>query len=118
MMAIHASLPPFDYGPKPEYYASTCSQKARLIEHADWIFYGQVNVKNENLGHGKGILVHRLKKFINECWWINDLSGKRGRWINEEGQTLYEGEYGESNRRGKGYLKSLNGDEYTGDFNV
>ena len=78
-------------------------------------YYGEVQSENQEIKHGRGILVHlEFKYFYMGEFNENKLNGL-GKIIFKSG-NIYEGEFKNNLKEGKGIFYYNNGDRYEGDW--
>jgi hypothetical protein len=71
----------------------------------EYKYYGEVSRSNPLLPHGKGIKLHNLTFILEEGWFVSGNRACRGRFVDNEFNLVYTGEYENGLMNGFGSLR-------------
>ena len=103
------TLPPFDFGPRPQELVGITSGFAIELEDPDgeYVYYGEIlNTDNEIMcGKGIRVWIKGEAKAILIGWFRNNIFSGLGRNIFENNLQHYDGEFFKFKYHGKGTIK-------------
>jgi hypothetical protein len=114
------TLPPFDFGPRPEELKGKTTMMA--IENNDddghYLYFGEISTYDGHSMCGKGIRVWSEgdTPAILVGWFRNGQFTGKGRNIFENSLVYYEGDFFNYEHHGNGVITYPDGDVYTGTF--
>lgn len=109
-----AELGEFDYGPVDKKM-----QKGLVYRGEQKLEWGEVYkgqwVSRSSVREGQGMSI-RPDGSVYEGWWKADMANGKGRFINADDQTVYEGNFADNQMHGHGVYTWKDGSQYEGQF--